>query len=130
MASEVVVVAAWHDALNAGEIGRLASLVSDDVEVGGPRGSGRGIELLREWIDQAGIHLEPLRVFHRGDTVVVEQRATWRSRETGEPGEPLLVTTIFTVRDDRIHSIMRYDDLDTALELAGLTMGDEVEEGV
>jgi limonene-1,2-epoxide hydrolase len=130
VASEIVVVAAWHDALNAGEIGRLASLVSDDVEVGGPRGSGRGVELLREWVDRAGIHLEPLRVFRRGEIVVVEQRAVWRSAETGPLGEPLLVTSIFTVRDGRIHSIMRYDDLDTALNIAGLTMGDEVEEGV
>jgi SnoaL-like domain len=130
VASEVAVVAAWHDALNAGEADRLASLVSADIEVGGPRGSGRGVDLLREWVDRAGIHLEPLRVFRRGDIVVVEQRATWRSAETGQPGEPVLVTSIFTVRDNHIHSIMRYDDLDTALNVAGLTMEDEVEEGV
>jgi hypothetical protein len=130
MASEVVVVAAWHDALNAGETDRLSTLVSDDVEVGGPRGSGQGIDLIREWVDREGIHLEPLRVFHRGELVVVEERGMWRSPETGQLGEPVLVSSVFTVRDDRIHSIIRYDDLDTALQIAGLTMENEVEEGV
>jgi ketosteroid isomerase-like protein len=130
MTSAVVLVAEWHEALNAGDAERLVALVSDEVEVGGPRGSGHGIELLRDWVGRAGIHLEPLRTFHRGDTVVVEQRATWLSPETGQPGEPLVVASIFTIRDGRIHAVMRYDDLETALELSGLNMADEVEEGV
>jgi ketosteroid isomerase-like protein len=130
MASAVVVVEAWHEALNVGESDRLANLVSDDVEVGGPRGSGRGIDLFRDWVGRAGIHLEPLRIFRRGDIVVVEQSATWRSPETGQSGEPTLAASVFTVRDGLIRSIMRYDDLDTALQIAGLTMEDEIEEGV
>jgi ketosteroid isomerase-like protein len=128
--SAVVAVAEWHEALNAGDTDRLVNIVSDDVEVGGPRGSGRGVELLREWVDRAGIHLEPLRTFHRGDTVVVEQRATWRSPETGQSGDPIVVASIFTIRDGRIHAVMRHDDLETALYLAGLNVADEVEEGV
>jgi hypothetical protein len=130
MASEVVVVEAWHDALNAGDVNWLASLVSDDIEVGGSRGSGRGIALLREWVDRAGIHMEPLRIFHRDETVVVEQDAVWRSPETGETGSTQIVATVFTIRNDLIDSIMRYNDLDTALQLTGLTMDDEIEEGV
>jgi hypothetical protein len=130
MASEVVVVESWHDALNAGDLNRLECLVSSDVEVGGPRGSDRGIELLREWAGRSGIRLEPLRVFRRDDTVVVEERAVWPLPATGEPGAPLLVATKFVVRDGVIQSIVRYDNLDTALRVAGLTMVDEIEEGV
>ena len=130
MTSEVDVVNAWHDALNAGEIDRLAGLVSDDVAVGGPRGSSRGANLLRAWVDRAGIELVPARTFHRGETVVVEQRAAWRSPATGELGEPTTVSSVFQVRADRIVSVLRYDDLTTALNAAGLTDSDEIEEGV
>jgi hypothetical protein len=74
-ASELRVVEAWHEALNGGEVDRLVDLSHPEVEVGGPRGTGRGAQLLREWVDRANIRLEPRRVFHHADTVVVEQWA-------------------------------------------------------
>jgi ketosteroid isomerase-like protein len=130
MSSDVDVVTAWHDALNDGDADRLSSLVTEDVEVGGPRGSGRGADLLREWVDRADIQLIPARTFHRGDTVVVEQRAAWRNPETGDFGEPSTVASVFTIRGDHIQSVMRYEDLTAALDAGGLSDGDEVEEGV
>ncbi|MEJ7841482.1 MAG: hypothetical protein WKF95_06890 [Rubrobacter sp.] len=36
---EVEAVLAWHEALNAGDAERLASLSHPEVEVGGPQGS-------------------------------------------------------------------------------------------
>jgi hypothetical protein len=47
-ASELRVVEAWHEALNGGEVDRLVDLSHPEVEVGGPRGTGRGAQLLRE----------------------------------------------------------------------------------
>ena len=72
---ELRVVEAWHEALNGGEVDRLVELSHPEVEVGGPHGTGRGAQLLREWVDRANIRLEPRRIFHHADTMVVEQLA-------------------------------------------------------
>jgi hypothetical protein len=80
----VRVVEAWHEALNEGEVNRLAGLSHPDVEVGGPRGTRRGARLLREWVDRANVRLAPRRLFGHGDTVVVEQAGRWRSAESEE----------------------------------------------
>lgn len=119
-ASEIKAVLKWHEALNDGDIERLVALSHPKVEVGGPRGSGRGAQLLREWVDRANIRLESRRVFHRADTVVVEQEAEWRSPETGEPIGGQTVASVFVVRDGLVVSVLRYDDLAVALRVADL----------
>jgi hypothetical protein len=100
--SAAEVVAAWHAALNAGDVDRLAGLSAEDVEVGGPRGSGRGAELVREWFGRANIRLEVVRTELRGRSVLVEQCASW-----GE-GEPQIVASTFLVRDGRVASVIRH----------------------
>lgn len=122
----IAVVTAWHDALNAGDVDRLAALVGPDIEVVGPRGTGYGAALVHEWVERAGIQLEPERVFHRGATVVVEQRATWRDAETGELGQPQTVASTFEVRDNRVRRVQRFPDLNAALTAAGLDDASEV----
>lgn len=112
-------VLAWHAALNAGDTDRLLALSSDDVEVGGPRGVGRGGHLLREWVARAAIHLEPGRVFEQAGTVVVEESARWRATESGEMGAPQTVASVFRVRDGRVASVIRHADLTAALQAAG-----------
>lgn len=123
---EVRVVAAWHEALNAGDVERLVELSHPDVEVGGPRGTGQGAQLLREWVARAGIHLERQRVFHQGDTVVVEQEAEWRSAETGELSGSQHVASIFVVRDGLVTRVSRYPDLAEALRETDLDGSHEV----
>lgn len=129
---EVRVVAAWHEALNSGDAERLVGLSHPDVEVVGPRGTGRGAQLLREWVARAGIHLEPGRVFHQGDVVVVEQEAQWRSADTGETSSRQTVACVFVVRDDVVLSVSRYPDLEDALRAAELDgsheVGDDLQE--
>lgn len=125
-ATEVRVVGAWHDALNDGEVDRLVELSHPDVEVGGPRGAGRGAALLREWVDRADIRLEPRRVFHRADTVVVEQEAAWTSADTGDTAPPQTVASVFVVRGRLVASVMRHDNLDEALDAAGLDASDAI----
>ena len=119
-ASEVRIVKAWHQAQNDGNVDRLVALSHPDVGVGGPRGTGSGVQLLREWVSRAGIQLEPRRVFHRADTVVVEQRARWRSAETGRMTGSQTVASVFVVRDGRIVRVVRYPDLANALSAANL----------
>lgn len=129
MSTELEVVKAWHEVVNAGDIDRLATLVHEDIEVGGPRGSGYGIALLRDWVVRAGVRFEPQRFFQRGDEVVVEQRAIWRLPETGETGEPQKVASSFLVRGGRVQRVMRYPDLGTALTVAELDESNAVPEG-
>jgi ketosteroid isomerase-like protein len=124
-APEVRIVKAWHEALN-GDPDRLVELSHPDVEVGGPRGSGHGTRLLREWVDRANISLEPRRFFHRAETVVVEEEAEWRSAETGEATGSQTAGSVFVVRDGRVARVMRYDDLAGALRAANIDGSHEV----
>lgn len=118
--AEIRTVEAWHEALNNGEVDRLAELSHPEVEVGGPRGTGRGVQLLREWVERANIRLEPRRVFHHEDTVVVEQRARWYSADTGWVTGDQTVGSIFVVRDGRVTRVVRYPNLADALDATGL----------
>lgn len=119
-APELRVVEAWHEALNTGEVDLLVELSHPEVEVGGPRGTGRGAQLLREWVDRANIRLEPRRIFHHADTVVVEQWAQWHSTDTGHVIGGQTVGSVFVVRDGQVKRVMRYPALADALDATNL----------
>lgn len=117
---EVATVLAWHGALNDGDVVRLVELSSADIEVGGPRGPSRGVQMLREWVERANIRLEPGQVYRRGQTVVVEQNAVWRTPDTGEVIGNEVVASVFAVQSGRVTSVHRHPDLATALDQADL----------
>ena len=125
MAYKIGVVEAWHEALNAGDVDRLVALSHPDVEVGGPRGTGRGAQLLREWVDRANIRLVPRRIFHQADTIIVEQEAEWSSAGTEQVAGSQVVSS-FVVRDDQIVRVVRYPDLAEALRAASLDESYEI----
>ena len=114
--SEIQTVAAWHDALNSGDVQRLVGLSHPDIEVGGPKGTSHGEQILREWVDRANVYLEPRRAFSEAGTVVVEQEAEWQS---AGPGSRQMVASVFVVDDGLVTSVVRYPDLATALRAAG-----------
>jgi hypothetical protein len=116
-------VLAWHAALNAGEVARLLRLSADDVEVGGPRGAGRGAHLLEDWAARAGMRMQPGRLFHRDGVVVVEASAQWRT-EDGGLTDPQSAACVFRVRSGRVDSIVRHADVASALAAAGLDESD------
>jgi ketosteroid isomerase-like protein len=122
---EVQTVVAWHDALNDGDVERLVGLSHPDVGVGGPRGTSQGAHILREWVDRANIHLEPGRIFHEADTVVVEQAAAWTSAETGEATPAQTVASAFVVHDGVVTTVVRYPDLAEALMAVDLDQAQE-----
>lgn len=154
MPDAVGVVRAWHMALNDGDLERLVALSTADVEVGGPRGVGRGADLLREWFARAGVRIEPHQMYRRDQTVVVAQRATWSATGGGgtsvgqapgttgarmpgpaqgvgqagdvQGGEPQAVASVFVVRQGEVARVVRYPDVASALEAAGLTSADAV----
>lgn len=121
-------VRAWHDALNRGDIDAVAALVTEDIEVGGPRGATRGVAVMRDWAGRAGIRLDPLRTYQRGPTLVVEQQASWRLPETGELQNTEVVASVFVVQDRRIGLVVRYPGLTAALAAAALSEADRAPE--
>ena len=125
MRDPIEIVRAWHDAVNAGDTERLAGLVSDDVEIGGPRGTARGRVVLIDWVERTGIRMEPTDWYQRGGTVVVCQRATWPA-DDGTPGVPQKVGSVFVVRDGRIERVARYPDLVEAFAATGVAETDRV----
>jgi ketosteroid isomerase-like protein len=125
-APELAIVRAWHQALNEGDVDRLVALSSEDVEVGGPRGATRGAQVLREWFGRAAIRLEPRQMFHRQQTVVVEQDAQWRAPGTGEVTGHQVPASVFIVRNAQVTSVVRYPDLASALAATGLSEADKV----
>jgi hypothetical protein len=122
---EVQTVFAWHDALNDGDVERLVGLSHPDVGVGGPMGTSQGAHILREWVDRANIHLEPGRIFHEADTVVVEQAAAWTSADTGETTPAQTVASVFVVRDCVVTTVVRYPNLVEALLALDLDQSQE-----
>ena len=119
-------VLAWHEALNAGDAESVASLAHPEVEVGGPRGSARGRQVLKDWVARANVRLEPLRSFKCGGTMVVEEAATWRDAQTGESVGAATVATVFELDGGLVTGIFRYDGLEDALRNAGLDGSDEI----
>jgi hypothetical protein len=115
-------VLAWHEALNAGDVERLADLSHPEIGVGGPRGGARGRQVLKDWVGRANISLEPLRLYARGPTVVVEERATWRDARTGETTG----ATVFGLAGGLVSGVFRHDGLEDALASAGLDHSDWV----
>jgi hypothetical protein len=71
--SPFALVQAWQDAANHQNSDRLVELSAPDIEVIGPRGSGQGYQLLRDWLGRAGLHLTTQRAFARNNVVVVAQ---------------------------------------------------------
>jgi ketosteroid isomerase-like protein len=119
---DVDLVRAFERAVGAGDVAAAAALVTDDVEVGGPRGSARGLEVFRGWVAGSGIRLETVRFFARGDVAVAVQAARWRGDDAVHE-----VATEFAERDGRICRVVRHDDgVERALAAAGLSVADEV----
>lgn len=127
--TEIRIVQAFHDALNATDAEAVLALAAEDVRIGGPRGTGEGKALLAEWVGHAGIMMEPQRWFHRDGVVVVEQVARWHDRTTGEVTSSQRVATAFGIRDGLIASIARYGDLGEAVTSAGMDETDAVTPG-
>jgi hypothetical protein len=126
--SAVATVKQWHSALNAANMGDLMALVHPQVEMGGPRGSTRGAQVVREWVGRAHVRLLPQRWFGFGNQVVVEELGEWLSPETGQVAGSQRVASVFRVDDDGlITRIARFDALTAALEDVCLTLEDEVQ---
>lgn len=122
----LAVVESWQVAVNARDLEQLAALTAHDVEIIGPRGGGRGHDVLRLWLTRAGFTAVPLRWFCGSDgVVVVEQAGRWMQSEAMGASERIIASK-FTVRGGRVTRFERFDDLEDALAAAALTDDDEI----
>ncbi|MBA3460505.1 MAG: nuclear transport factor 2 family protein [Deltaproteobacteria bacterium] len=122
----LAVVESWQSAVNARDLDQLAALSAHDVEMVGPRGAGRGHEMLLHWAARAGFSADALRWFcGRGGMVVVEQLGRWYLPDALGASERILASA-FTVRAGRVVRFQRFDALQDALTAAALTDDDEV----
>jgi hypothetical protein len=123
----LTIVKQWHDALNNDEVDEMVTLVHPHVEIGGPRGSTRGAQVVREWFGRANVRLLPRRWFVQGNQVVVEELGEWLSPESGEIVGSQIVATAFQIDGEgKITRIVRHDALLGALEDVCLMLDDEV----
>jgi hypothetical protein len=123
--SPVKIVMSWLAAANDHDIDRLVALSAPGIEIIGPRGGGRGHQLLREWMGRAGLYLDTKAIFARDTCVVVAQHGIWRSGETGAVTGEAHIASRFLVEQQQVVQYVRYDDLERALNDAGLTSLDE-----
>jgi ketosteroid isomerase-like protein len=116
----LTVIARWQAAVSATDLEGLRALSTEDIEIIGSRGPGRGIAFAEDWVRKTGIGLQTLRAFPRGEIVVVEQTARWPAGADSAEAPERTIATIFTVRGDRIARAVRYEDLASALAAAGM----------
>lgn len=120
MSSPLDLVVAWHDAVRECDLEAVAALVHSDVEVGGPKGSGHGVDLMTDWVLNSGIVLELESFLQRGLTFVVAQVATWPDpTAAGGRTEPVAAASVISVFGTRISRVLRFDDVNAALDAAG-----------
>jgi hypothetical protein len=122
----LAVVESWQAAINARDLTQLTAVTADDIEIVGPRGSGRGRELLQTWITRGGFTAEALRWFCGAHgIVVVEQRGRWHLPDASGPSERI-VASAFRVYRGRVVRYQRFDELNQALAAVSLDEQHEV----
>ncbi len=126
MQSPFEIADAWQQAANQQDSELLLTLSDPNIELVGPRGSGFGHQLLRDWLGRAGLMLTTRRAFARGNTVVLAQHAVWHASETGAVAGERDLASHFELDGGRVVRFARYDSLDEALAAAGLTDVDAI----
>ncbi|MDX6690817.1 MAG: hypothetical protein QOG15_2274 [Solirubrobacteraceae bacterium] len=110
----------------------LIALTHDDVEwVTVHRGTKRGHDALTGWVQRQSfglaMHVRATRFFARGDVVVVQTRTELRYvDDPDELAETTHGAAVLTIRGERVARWQVTDELEPALEAAGLRIEDEV----
>jgi hypothetical protein len=115
--SEIATVLAWHDALSQEDLGTLAGLSSDDIEIGDAHGAAQGHAALRDWALATDATVEVGEIYYRDGVVVVQERIAARS----DPDSVRTAASVFRVVNDHVTAVFRHDDLVTALAATDMT---------
>ena len=115
--SEIATVLAWHDALSNADLGTLASLSSDDIEIGDAHGAAQGHAALRDWAKRTDATFDVGDIYYRDGVVVVSEQITPRA----DPADVRSAASAFRVVDDHVTAVFRHDDLAAALAATEMT---------
>ncbi len=121
--SEIATVLAWHDALNASDLDTLVALSSDDIEIGDAHGAAQGHQALRRWAVSLNSTAELGRMYVHDGVVVVEQKVSAKDN----PGAVTSAASAFRVVHDHVTSVVRHEDLASALAATELTAADLID---
>ena len=113
----------WTEALNRRDAERLRDLSAAEIELLGPKGKGKGHELLFHWLGRAGATFQTVKVFARGNAAVLDQIGTWIVPP--HLNETYSVASVYRAEGGKISFYARHDTLDEALKMAGLDRSDE-----
>lgn len=119
-------VLAFHEHFNAGRADEVLAMASDEIRIGGARGTGAGKPFLEEWVRRATTTMTPQRWFQKDNVVVVEEFIEWRSRQSGRVTDSTLWGIAFTVENGKITALARYADIGEAVYKAGLDASHEI----
>jgi hypothetical protein len=118
--SEIATVLAWHDALSSADLGILADLSSDDIEIGDAHGAAQGHAALRAWAQRTAASVEVGDIYYRNGVVVVSERIT----PNDDPADVRTAASAFRVVDDHVTAVFRHVDLAAALAATEMTDAD------
>jgi hypothetical protein len=118
--SEIATVLAWHDALSSADLGILADLSSDDIEIGDAHGAAQGHAALRAWAQRTAASVEVGDIYYRNGVVVVSERIT----SNDDPADVRTAASAFRVVDDHVTAVFRHVDLAAALAATEMTDAD------
>lgn len=118
--SPTEVLQAWHDAVNAHDVDAAVELCAADVAVGGPRGTGRGHEVVRAWLVRSGIELRPQHDLVVTDGhAVVHEKARWRTTDDApvqlRDGSEHDTWVVFGVTGGLVTAVRRFETEEDAL---------------
>ncbi|MDH2442435.1 hypothetical protein QDR37_00595 [Amnibacterium sp. CER49] len=102
------VIVIWHVAVNNGDGATAAAACTEDVVLGDLTGEVAGRDVMRRWVESAGVRLMPRDCYDVPGGIVVAQDAV------AEGGAPTTVFSAFGLRNGSISSIHRFPSLEEA----------------
>lgn len=104
-------VMAWIEAVNAGNLPALMALSDEGIEIVGPQGSAQGHEILKLWLERAGLRLKPGTRYGCGSQLLLLCEGVWLDALTGESRGQADLALAFELRDGKVLKCLRYDAL-------------------
>jgi hypothetical protein len=107
------VVQEWIEAVNAGDLAHAGALVSDSVEIVGPRGSTSGRDAVSAWVRHTGIRMATGIFRAEGDRVIVDARSTWQldGGDMDHRTPEATIVMMFLVAKGKITTIERLESI-------------------
>lgn len=110
------VIKKWTDALNSGDVNALVEASESDIAIAGPRGTAKGVEVLREWYAHTHLTFDVEELLVHGKQAISLGIAHWHNDEGSETGSANTAFLMKVSSNGRIAELSRHDEgLEAAL---------------